>query len=156
MQKPRSSSRARPEGELDTTRAIAIWNEGINPRGALVERYLRGRGLELPADIAMRVVRFHPSCPWERDRGPCMLAAYRLINGDRLVAVQRTLLSGDGKKIDRQSKTRPPIALGLFQEIHLEIEPANRRGLFVGSAAVGSGSFPWRKLTRRHDLWVRR
>jgi putative DNA primase/helicase len=124
----RASAPAQAPANADNTaRAIAIWNDGIDPRGTLVDRYLRGRGLELPADIAVRVVRFHASCPWERDRGPCMLTAYRLIKGDRLVAVQRTLLSDDGKKIDR--KMLGPVAGAAIKiDAHENVE----YGLTVG------------------------
>ena len=55
---------------------------------------------------------------------------------------------------DRQSETRPPIALGPFQEILFHIKPADRRGLFVARVAAGSGTFPSRQFG--HDVWANR
>jgi putative DNA primase/helicase len=86
--------------------AVRIWRDATHPdpRGTLAERYLReSRGLDLPADLCGRVVRFHALCPWEKTRGPCMVVAFRSIADDTLVAIQRTLLSDDGKKLDRKT-----------------------------------------------------
>jgi putative DNA primase/helicase len=86
--------------------AVALWDSAQDP-GSIIERYLSGRGLQLPDDVAGRVVRFHPRCPW-RDGGgavgrrTAMLTAFRSIADDRLVAVHRTLLADDGSKIDRR------------------------------------------------------
>jgi putative DNA primase/helicase len=90
--------------------ARRIWNDVTHPdpRGTLAERYLNSRGLDLPADLCGRVVRFHARCPWEKDRRPCMVTAFRSTADDRLVAIQRTLLADDGKKLDR--KTLGPCA----------------------------------------------
>lgn len=75
-----------------------------DPRGTLAERYLNvERRLDLPADLCGRVVRFHALCPWEKERRPCMVVAFRSIADDTLVAIQRTLLSDDGKKLDRKT-----------------------------------------------------
>jgi putative DNA primase/helicase len=82
--------------------AVRLWGEGVDPHGTLAERYLNSRGLGLPDDVAERVVRFHGSCPWGGDRRPVMLTAFRSIPDDRLVAVHRTLLSDDGRKLDRR------------------------------------------------------
>jgi putative DNA primase/helicase len=111
----------------NSARAVALWNEAFDPRGTLVERYLRCRGLELPADIAVRVVRFHANCPWGRDRAPCMLTAFRLIQSDRLIAVHRTLLSLDGKKIDR--RMLGPVA---GAAIKIDVDEDVELGLAVG------------------------
>ena len=83
--------------------AVRAWDEGIKGRRTLLERYLNeSRRLELPDDIDGRVVRFHGACPWGGERRPCMLTAFRSIANDRLVAVHRTLLSEDGRKLDRR------------------------------------------------------
>jgi putative DNA primase/helicase len=86
--------------------AVRIWRNVTHPdpRGTLVQRYLNEhRGLELPDDLCDRVVRFHAACPWEKERRPCMVVAFRSIADDTLVAIQRTLLSDDGEKIDRMT-----------------------------------------------------
>src|SRR3984957_7167638 len=85
----------------NSARAVALWNSAVDPRGTSVERYLKRRGLDLPDDIAGRVVRYHESCPRGADRLPAMLTAFRLVTTDRLVAVQRTFISDDGEKMDR-------------------------------------------------------
>jgi hypothetical protein len=84
------------------TLARHLWREGVDPRGTLVELYLNSRRLDLPDDIAGRVVRFHGACKWGGTRRPCMLTAFRSIRDDRIVAVHRTLLSDDGRKLDRR------------------------------------------------------
>jgi hypothetical protein len=84
------------------TAAVRLWGEAVDPRGTLAERYLNSRGLELPDDIANRVVRFHGSCPWRDERRAVMLTAFRSIVDDKLVAVHRTLLSDKGEKLDRR------------------------------------------------------
>jgi putative DNA primase/helicase len=86
--------------------AQRIWRDVTHPdpRGTLAERYLReSRGLALLDDLCGRVVRFHARCPWEKERRPCMVVAFRSIADDTLVAIQRTLLSDDGKKLDRKT-----------------------------------------------------
>jgi putative DNA primase/helicase len=110
---PRRERPAQPKPAAPITdnsaSAQRIWCAASDPRGTLAERYLReGRGLELPDDVCGRVVRFHAACPWEKTRGPCMVTAFRSIADDTLVAIQRTLLSPDGKKLDR--KTLGPCA----------------------------------------------
>lgn len=90
-----------------TAAAIALWKSAADPRGTRVERYLAHRGLVLPDDVAGRVARYHDACPWRAadgsiERRPAMLTAFRSIVDDRLVAVHRTLLSEDGRKLDRR------------------------------------------------------
>lgn len=97
-----AAKRAKPHVDNGTL-AGRIWREGVEPRATLVERYLNdSRHLELPDDVDGRVVRFHGACPWEKERRPCMLTAFRSIANDKLVAVHRTLLSDDGRKLDRR------------------------------------------------------
>jgi hypothetical protein len=48
--------------------AVRIWNAAEDPRGTLAEKYLRDtRKLDLPDDLAVSVLRFHPSCPWRNE-----------------------------------------------------------------------------------------
>jgi putative DNA primase/helicase len=45
--------------------AQRLWNEGVDPRGTLAERYLNEtRCLDLPHDLAGTTLRFHPQCQW--------------------------------------------------------------------------------------------
>jgi putative DNA primase/helicase len=87
--------------------ARALWNEAHNPRGTLAETYLASRDLQLTGDIAGRVVRFHPSCPWtdgmRRTRVPAMLTPFRpLAKPDTISGIQRIALTPCGKKMGRR------------------------------------------------------
>lgn len=112
-------------------RARALWAEAMPAQGTVVERYLAGRGLDLPdgADA----LRFHPVCPWRDAAGdqvvrrPSMLAAMRQVDGDELVAVQKTLLSAEGVKLDRRMQG---VAAGAA--IKLDPDDAVTTGLHVG------------------------
>lgn len=79
-------------------RAMKIWNEGTAPQWTAAEDYLRSRALDLPDELAESVLRFHPRCPWRNeDTGrsdliPCMLAAFRAIDDNLIVAVHRIRL----------------------------------------------------------------
>jgi hypothetical protein len=68
--------------------------------GTIAERYLQERRklVELPDDS---VIRFHPSCYFEGERHPSLLALCRDIVTNRPKAVMRTALRPDGTKIDR-------------------------------------------------------
>jgi putative DNA primase/helicase len=89
-------------------RAVALWREGVNPRGTLVETYLASRALSLPPEIACDVIRFHAACPWRDNstnnivRVPAMLAVMRNIRTNKITAIQRTALTPDGRKIERR------------------------------------------------------
>jgi putative DNA primase/helicase len=101
---PRASrASATPAKTNNSAPALRVWGESVDPRGTLAERFLNEyRRLELPDDIANRVVRFHGACPWGSERRPAMIVAFRSIADDRLVAVHRTALSDDGRKIARK------------------------------------------------------
>jgi putative DNA primase/helicase len=93
-------------------RAVALWRQGTEPRGTLVETYLASRGLVLVPNLAMRVIRFHAACPWwdnvsgELVHIPAMLAVMRNIDTNEVTAVQRTALSETGRKIGRKTLGR--------------------------------------------------
>jgi hypothetical protein len=93
-----------------------IWNEAVDPIGMLVERYLTSRCLELPSDIAGRVIRFHPRCPFGLERLPCMVALFRDIVTDEPVAIHRTALTPDGRKLDRKM-------LGTVRDAAIKLDP---------------------------------
>ncbi|MGU3538112.1 DUF7146 domain-containing protein [Methylobacterium sp. A54F] len=79
-------------------RALAIWQEAIDPGGTPVELYLRNRGLMLPND-GVGVLRYHPRCPFGPGvRAPCMVALVRSLRGDEPIGIQRTALTADGHK----------------------------------------------------------
>jgi hypothetical protein len=106
---------------------IELWREAVDPRKTLVETYLGSRGLVLPSEIAGSVLRFHDCCPWQRERVPAMVAAFRSIATDELVAVHRTALSADGEKMGR--KMLGPVA---GAAIKLDADEAVTTGLHLG------------------------
>jgi putative DNA primase/helicase len=87
------------------------WNEARDPRGTLAEKYWReARKLDPFADdIAGRVIRFHPRCPWrnertgEIDRMPALIAAFRSVEDDSIITgVHRIRLNADATRQDRR------------------------------------------------------
>jgi putative DNA primase/helicase len=94
--------------ELDRiAQAVRMWGSGGDPRVPLMKRYVDSRRLDLTDDLVGRVLRFHGASPWKNASGeieyrPVMLLAFRSIADDSLVAVHRTLLSDDGRKLDRR------------------------------------------------------
>ena len=77
-----------PSGDGDgSERARSLWAEARNPRGTAAERYLKSRSIPLTNTSALR---FHHRCPWPGgERHPCLLAAFRDLVTDELVAVHR-------------------------------------------------------------------
>ena len=86
--------------------ALRLWHEAKSPRGSLVERYLRSRGLVLPDAPDLR---FHPRCPFGRNQfgngqwHSCMVGLYRDIITNEPKAIHRTALTADGRKIGRMT-----------------------------------------------------
>jgi hypothetical protein len=85
----------RPEAPTGTSAALALWREGVDPRGTLVQRYLAGRALDLGDDLAGSVLRWHP-------RVGAMLALFRSIATGEPQAISRTFIDRDGRKLDRK------------------------------------------------------
>ena len=89
-------------------RARAVWDEAIDPRGTLAERYLRSRALALGDDVARKVLRYHPRCPWRDEntgatvRVPALVAVFRSVDDDAVMAIQRVALTAEGAKIARR------------------------------------------------------
>jgi putative DNA primase/helicase len=89
--------------------ARRLWDEAQDPRGTLAERYLREtRKLDLPDELANKVLRFHPACPWgsedtgKTDHVPALIVPLRSIDDDALTAVHRIALNDDGSKAGRR------------------------------------------------------
>jgi putative DNA primase/helicase len=76
--------------------ALAIWADSKPWQGSLVETYLAGRGVALPADC--EDVRFNPACPMAGQRVPAMVALIRSVSTLEPVAIHRTHLAPNGTK----------------------------------------------------------
>jgi putative DNA primase/helicase len=97
------------ERQRNINAAWAVWQRRRPIAGTLAERYLAGRGLPLDEDLS-HVVGFDPQSHWrevQNDpaspllRVPCLLAVYRMIDTDEIVAVQKTRLSEDLAKLGK-------------------------------------------------------
>ena len=106
-----------PDGADRIARALGLWNEGRDPRGTPVERYVTSRGLDL-SGIPAGVLRYHPACPFAGSRTPAMLALVRDVVTDEPKAIHRTALSVEGFKVEIDGVARlslGPIAGGAIK-----------------------------------------
>jgi putative DNA primase/helicase len=95
-----------PEPPQDTrARAMSIWSESRDPPGTLVEVYLGLRRLGLPDRVANEAIRYHPDCPFERERFPAMICLVRGIVTNEPQGIHRTALMPDGTAVKRNGKT---------------------------------------------------
>jgi putative DNA primase/helicase len=115
----------RPRSEDDLTRiamATRLWDDAQEPRGTAAELYLNSRALELTAELAGPVLRFHPRCPWRNEdtgrteRIPALLAAFRSIDDDAITGIHRIALNNDGTKIGRRM-------LGVVHRAAVKLDP---------------------------------
>jgi hypothetical protein len=123
---------AKADKKERTRRALNLWNEAGPFRGSPAEAYLRDtRGIgdwlnQFPIDQSLR---FHPSCPFEDQRLPCMVALVRDIRADAPVAIHRTALT-DAKPPNRISRlSLGPTGGGA---IKLSSHDAVHTGLLIG------------------------
>jgi len=117
--------RERTEDDLlRIKRAQALWNEAADPRGTMAVQYLMARALDLPDNLAGAMLRFHPRCPWRNEdtekteRIPALLAAFRPIDSDDIVAVHRIRLDQPQRwpKADRRM-------LGVVHRAAVKLDP---------------------------------
>ena len=106
-----AESERRPRTQEDLARiarAVAIWNEAVDPRGTPAEQYLASRALALDDVVVGKVLRYHPSCPWRDEntgatvRVPALVAVFRSVDDDAVTAIQRVALTAEGAKIGRR------------------------------------------------------
>jgi hypothetical protein len=83
--------------------AMAIWKASVDPRGTLVEKYLRSRNLEIPPDgVAIDVLRYHRPFYCAGRTAAAMVALFRDVKTDEPCGVSVTFLDRDACKIDRR------------------------------------------------------
>jgi putative DNA primase/helicase len=122
------ASEPAPGTNPNTDLARKIWREAVDIRSTLAEKYLASRGFALDyAEDWHRVLRFHPTCPFGADRAPAMIALMRDFATDEPRCIQRTRLTADGIKIERQM-------LGPSKGAAIKIDPDAdvTRGLCIG------------------------
>jgi putative DNA primase/helicase len=128
-------ARHRTEDDLvRIERAQGLWREAGDPRGTLVEDYLKSRALLLPDHLAGKVLRFHPRTPWRNENTghtdfiPCMVAAFRSIDDNIITAVHRIRLD----RPERWPKTERRM-FGVVQRAAVQLGAANN------NLAIGEG-----------------
>ena len=83
-------------------RAGDLWQEAAPITATVAARYLATRRISLQVDDRDgSVLRFHPSCPFDATRHPCLLALMRDVRTNEPRAIQRTALTQTGGKIGR-------------------------------------------------------
>jgi putative DNA primase/helicase len=104
-----ATKRRSEEDHVRIKRAVAIWNEGRDPRRTLAETYLNvHRKLQLDDGLTGGVLRFHPACPWRNETSgkidcvSALVAAFRSIDDRTVTAVQRIALDTAGAKVGRR------------------------------------------------------
>ncbi len=128
-----------PNEEAERQRKInaarGIWQRRRPIAGTVAEHYLRLRGLSMDEDLS-HCIGFDPEAHWREMpndpasallRVPCLLAVYRLIDTDEIVAVQKTRLAGNASKIGRRFNGCPKGAV-----IKIDRDEEVTMGLVIG------------------------
>jgi hypothetical protein len=91
--------------------AHRLWEQAKSIAGTLAERYLGEiRGVDtdaLPSDLE-RSLRFHPRCPFDGDRLPCMLGLFRDLETDEPAGIHCIGLTPEAAKLERRMLGRWP------------------------------------------------
>jgi putative DNA primase/helicase len=125
------SSRPRPDPAdnptMSITRALRIWDGAHDPRGTIVETYLRSRKLELCDDLGAEVVRFHPALNYSGAHLPGMVALFRNVATNEPCGIHRTFLDHHGRKLGRRM-------LGRVKRAAIKLDPNENvaLGLVIG------------------------
>jgi putative DNA primase/helicase len=105
-----------------------IWREAVDPLDTPAERYLQARKLCLPPELRVIALRFHPACVWESGTAPCLIAAFRTFDGDKLSGIHRIRVD----QPQRWPKTERKM-LGNITGSAVKLDPASE------ALAVGEG-----------------
>lgn len=126
----------------DTARFAAnIWNASIDPRGTVVEAYLKSRSLEIPDGVAGDVIRFRRPFPYRGRAAAGMVSLFRDIENNEPAAISVTFLDKDAVKLERRlfgPVSRAAIKLNANIESTLHVG----EGIETSLAAVLSGFCP--------------
>jgi putative DNA primase/helicase len=123
---------AGPDADKEKKKAVAlrIWHASVDPRGTIVEQYLREhRALSLGNDLAGTVIRFNRSLYLDgSSRAPGMVCLLRDIETDEPCGIHRTFLNPEtAEKLDRKM-------LGIAKGAAIKLDPdaAVTSGLTIG------------------------
>ena len=110
-----------------TAAALAMWEEARNPIGTPGEVYLNRRSLQLAAELAGPVLRFHDALHFDGRRVPGLLALFRDVLTDEPTGIQRVFLRPSCERISRRMLGRVRGAA-----IKIDADPEVVAGLCVG------------------------
>lgn len=82
--------------------AASIWKASVDPRGTVVEAYLRSRSLELPDSVAGDVIRFCKPFRYGGRTAAGMVSLFRDIASNEPAAISLTFLGKDATKLERR------------------------------------------------------
>jgi hypothetical protein len=114
-----STAHQSDDGAETLAYAHRLWQQAKPIGGTLAERYLReirGVDTDVPPPNLERSLRFHPRCPFNGDRLPCMLALFRDLETDEPAGIHRIALTPEAAKIERRmlGRWRRPRAIKLW------------------------------------------
>jgi hypothetical protein len=145
-----ADNKEREDKRRRTDTALKIWSECEPFFGSPAEVYLhdtRGIGVWLGAFVRLdEVLGFHPSCPFEDKRLPCMVALVRNIQTDEPQAIHRTALTLEPQPDNRLSLG--PVAGGA---IKLSPDDQVSHGLLIGEGIETTLSAAVR--LKFHPVW---
>lgn len=117
-----------PTKERNKQFALRIWAESVSPLDTIVQFYLREhRGLQLSADLAGDVIRFHGSLYVDpQTRLPGMVCLLRNIETNEPCGIHRTYLDREsGQKVDRKM-------FGIAKGAAIKFDPVSTQSLTIG------------------------
>jgi putative DNA primase/helicase len=107
--------------------ALGIWDEANDPRGTVVEAYLRSRKLVLSDYLSGHVLRLHPALKFNGAAVPGMVALFRDVATNEPCGLHRTFLDRGGRKLGRRMLGRAKHAA-----IKLDADEGVVLGLVIG------------------------
>jgi hypothetical protein len=102
---PRRTSPSDAENTATREAARRIWHASADPRGTLVEVYLRRDGLDIPEGAALNIIRFNGAAVFGEETHPALICLVRGIVSNEPQAIHRTALCPDGSAVKRNGKT---------------------------------------------------
>jgi putative DNA primase/helicase len=113
---------------------MAIWNESRDPLGTLVQVHLDTRRVGLPDEAANESIRYHPNCPFWRERFPAMVCLVRNIITNEPQGVHRTALAAGGAPIKSSNGKTLRMSLGSIVGGAIKLDPDEHveQGVCIG------------------------
>jgi DNA polymerase len=125
-----AASSSTPHQQTDNAVSLAyahrLWEQAQPIAGTLAARYLaevRGVDVNALAPNIETVLRFHPTCPFNGNRHPCLLALFRDVETNEPAGIHRIALRLDAQKMERRMLGRwvRPRAIKLWPLIRSEV-----------------------------------